>query len=276
MECSEVIFLRGKLCILHDNGFNLVKLPEYDASPCYLSPFPIANSARDPFIRMSFVDVPQPGDQNTSECKKIIKRCSPGRPISMTRVETEVFILCYDSEYHLPARIPASSKWVQVNNVSRLPHQPEFGVYVDRHGVPLLDRDIIEWEGQAERASFRFPYVLLFCSTFVEVRNLITGHLTQIIRADATGHGGGKTIRCLWDGRGKNLNSDYDLNGGGDGGPDLPTVLGVADLHMTNEWGAQSSSAMKQQCIFTLFSPVPPPYSLVGEPVEPYDADSLI
>jgi len=207
---------------------------------------------------MSFVGVPQAqaGDQDVSECKKVIKRCSSGRPLSMSRVETEVFILCYD----------------------------KFGVYVDRHGVPLLDRGIVEWEGQAERASFRFPYVLLFCSAFVEVRNLVTGHLTQIIRADATGHGdGGRAIRCLWDGRGGARNFDYDYDSGGgdssngeDGGSDLPTVLAVTDLPKTSEWGAQSSSVMTQQCVFTLFSPVPPPYSLVGEPVIPYDTESLI
>ena len=32
-ECNEVIFLRSKLCILHQNGFNLVKLPEYECLP---------------------------------------------------------------------------------------------------------------------------------------------------------------------------------------------------------------------------------------------------
>ena len=85
-------------------------------------------------------------------------------------------------------------------------------------------------------------------------------------------------MRCLWDGRGGTRNPDLDLEfgGGGDGGSGLPTVLGVADLPTTNEWGAQSNSVMTQQCVFTLFSPVPPPYSLVGEPVTPYDADSLI
>lgn len=158
---------------------------------------------------------------------------------------------------------------------------------MDRHGVPLLDRGIIEWEGQAERASFRFPYVLLFCTAFVEVRNLLTGHLTQIIRAgsDGTGTGVGGTIRCLWDGRGGARNFDYDPDFGGawyhsgsgdGGGSEFPTVVGVTDLPATSEWGAQSSSARTQQCVFTLFSPVPPPYSLVGEPAEPYDANSII
>ena len=148
--------------------------------------------------------------------------------------------------------------------------------------MPLVDRGMIEWEGQAEQVSFRFPYVLLFCSAFVEVRNLITGHLTQIIRADAARHRSGGAIRCLWDGKDGAWNLDYNLDFGGgycngeDGSSDLPTVLGVADFSMISEWGAQSSSAMKQQCIFTLFMPVPPPYSLVGEPAIPYDTESLI
>ena len=185
---------------------------------------------------------------------------------------------------------------------------PEFGVYVDRYGVPILDREIVEWEGQACRASFRFPYVLLFSPAFVEIRHLIAGHLIQIIRADDAignyiggggGGCGGGPVRCLWDGRGGDRNSGYDPefgyvgggdygSGSGDGlngnsdGSELPTVLGVVDLPIpttANEWGAQStsSSVVTQQCVFTLFSPVPPPYSpLVEEPTIPYDANSII
>lgn len=32
VECSEVIFLRTRLCVLYNNGFNLVKLPEWVSS----------------------------------------------------------------------------------------------------------------------------------------------------------------------------------------------------------------------------------------------------
>ena len=175
----------------------------------------------------------------------------------------------------------------------------EFGLYVDRSGVPLPDREIVEWEGQADRVSFRFPYVLLFCSAFVEIRNLITGHLIQIVRAEPTvgnegSGGGGPPMKCLWDGRDGSRTSDYDPEfghisvdyssrpGGGSVGSDLPTVLGVVNLPIpttTDEWGAQSSSSsvLTQQCVFTLFSPVPPPYSpLVEEPTIPYGADSII
>jgi RHO1 GDP-GTP exchange protein 1/2 len=52
----------------------------------------------------------------------------------------------------------------------------------------------IEWEGTAERVAFHPPHILLFDSRFIEVRNVETGRLAQIIP--------GKEIRCIWDGRG--------------------------------------------------------------------------
>lgn len=144
---------------------------------------------------------------------------------------------------------------------------PEFGVYVNRFGVPLLDRGIVEWEGQADRASFRYPYVFLFCSTFVEVRNLITGRLIQIIRPDAAtagssvgrGEEGPQTLRCLWDGRGGARSFDYDPELDEDGtwpSVELPAMLGAVDLPLPS-----SFSAAMQQCVFALSAPVPPPRS---------------
>jgi len=262
-----------------------------------LIPFPFFDSSASDFllffpIRMKDAVVPEVGDQNVSECKKIVKRCSSGcRPLSMTRVETEVFILCYDSEHHTIHFIPRYF----FQTLTYMNGKTEFGVYVNRHGIPLLDRGITEWECQADRASFRFPYVLLFSSAFIEIRNLLTGQLTQIIRPDAAigvsdvnGTGGGgdpgegpRTLRCLWEGRGgaQTLNNcDPDFDGGsGPSAVELPTVLGAVDLALPNdEWGAQSSSVVTQQCVFTLFAPVPPPYSPVEEPAVPYDAGSII
>ena len=77
-----------------------------------------ANSTRFPFISKSSVDIPKAGDQNVSECKKVIKRCSSGRPLWLTRVETEVFILCYDSKHPLPASITVPCEWSRGTDVS--------------------------------------------------------------------------------------------------------------------------------------------------------------
>jgi hypothetical protein len=70
----------------------------------------------------------------------------------------------------------------------------EFGLYVDRHGDPSRTVAVVEWEGTAERAAHHPPYVLLFDSRFIEVRNVETGRLAQIIP--------GNEVRCIWDGRG--------------------------------------------------------------------------
>ncbi|KAJ7132313.1 Dbl-like domain-containing protein [Mycena epipterygia] len=94
------------------------------------------------------------------------KRCDACRPIGMFRSNDDGFLLCYN----------------------------EFGVYVDRHGDPRRGATTIEWEGNAERVALHSPYILLFDSRFIEVRNIETGRLAQIIP--------GNDIRCLWDGRG--------------------------------------------------------------------------
>jgi len=70
---------------------------------------------------------------------------------------------------------------------------PEHGVYIDKHGTLINDRFTVEWEGVAERVSYHHPYVLLFSSSFVEVRHAASGRLEQIIR--------GNGMRCIWEGR---------------------------------------------------------------------------
>ena len=67
-------------------------------------------------------------------------------------------------------------------------------LYVDRHGDPSRSVQTIEWEGTAERVACHPPYVLLFDSRFIEIRDIATGRLCQIIP--------GNDIRCIWDGRG--------------------------------------------------------------------------
>jgi hypothetical protein len=87
----------------------------------------------------------------------------------MFRSNADEFLLCYD----------------------------EFGLYVDRHGDPSRSVAVVEWEGTAERAAHHPPYVLLFDSRFIEVRDVETGRLVQIIP--------GNDVRCIWDGRGARI-----------------------------------------------------------------------
>ena len=73
----------------------------------------------------------------------------------------------------------------------------EFGIYVDRYGDPSRPSGLIEWEGTAERAACHPPYVLLFDTRFIEIRQIDTGRLAQVIH--------GTDLRCIWDGRGTSV-----------------------------------------------------------------------
>jgi hypothetical protein len=101
--------------------------------------------------------------------EKLIKRCESCKPMGMFRIAEE-FLLCYD----------------------------EFGLYVDKHGEPSRASGTIEWEGTADHVALHPPYILLFDSRFIEIRDVSTGRLVQIIP--------GNDIHCLWDGRGLSTN----------------------------------------------------------------------
>ncbi|KAJ7623723.1 signal transducer [Roridomyces roridus] len=113
----------------------------------------------------------------------LAKRCESCRPLGMFRSTDEEFLLCYN----------------------------EFGLYVNKHGDPSPSRQIVtvEWEGNAERVAFHAPYILLFDTRFIEVRDVESGRLAQIIP--------GNDMHCLWDGRGQpggNEQSQVDQRNG--------------------------------------------------------------
>ncbi|KAJ7497980.1 CNH domain-containing protein [Mycena galericulata] len=117
------------------------------------------------------VTIPQREDPRLAN---LAKRCESCRPMGMFRSTDEEFLLCYN----------------------------EFGLYVNKHGDPSPSRPVgtVEWEGTAERVAFHAPYILLFDSRFIEVRDVETGRLAQIIP--------GNDMHCLWDGRGQASNSN--------------------------------------------------------------------
>ncbi|KAJ7860483.1 Dbl-like domain-containing protein [Mycena olivaceomarginata] len=117
------------------------------------------------------VTIPQREDPRLAT---LAKRCESCRPMGMFRSTDEEFLLCYN----------------------------EFGLYVNKHGDPSPTRPLgtVEWEGTAERVAFHAPYILLFDTRFIEVRDVETGRLAQIIP--------GNDMRCLWDGRGQATSSN--------------------------------------------------------------------
>ncbi len=85
----------------------------------------------------------------------------------------------------------------------------ECAVYVNKHGD--VSRGVImEFVGKAKAATVYGPYILLFDSDFVEVRNAQNGRLRQVIA--------GRDVKCLDDGLGGGGNYGGNVYGGVGGG----------------------------------------------------------
>ncbi|KAF8301399.1 hypothetical protein DL93DRAFT_2160894 [Clavulina sp. PMI_390] len=126
------------------------------------------------------VIIPQ---RDTPRLAAIARRLESRRPVGIFRSGENEFLLCYD----------------------------EFGLYVDRHGDAAPGKiGVIEWEGTAEHVAFHPPYVLIFDSQFIEIRDTSNGKLVQIIQ--------GSDVHCTWDGRGYLSRSSIAIY------PDTPDV----------------------------------------------------
>jgi RHO1 GDP-GTP exchange protein 1/2 len=102
--------------------------------------------------------------------------------MAIFRSSEDEFLLCYNGMFLLP------------RSQSGLIRAIEFGIYIDKHGIPSRNSGAIEWEGTAERLALHAPYILIFDSRFIEIRHMDTCRLSQIIP--------GNDLRCIWDGRG--------------------------------------------------------------------------
>ncbi|KAI0272327.1 CNH domain-containing protein [Gloeopeniophorella convolvens] len=83
------------------------------------------------------------------------------KPVAIYRIENE-FLLCYD----------------------------EFAFYINRGGRRSRKNFMVYWEGTPTSFAFQYPYVLAFEPTFVEIRNVETGAMSQVLQ--------GNNLRCLF------------------------------------------------------------------------------
>jgi hypothetical protein len=95
--------------------------------------------------------------------QNIAQHIKDQRALSMLRLSDQEFLLCYQN----------------------------FAVYVNKHGD--VSRSVImQFVGTAHNAALYGPYLVLFDSDFVEIRNAQNGRLKQIIA--------GREVKCLDDG----------------------------------------------------------------------------
>lgn len=109
-----------------------------------------------------------PGDRNLSfilerekEVSSSLNLRQPIKRIAIFRTPRNHYFICYD----------------------------EYAFYIDSKGNRLFNKFLIEWEGAPESFAFSYPFVMAFDSSFIEIRNVVTGAIEQIIR--------GKQVKCL-------------------------------------------------------------------------------
>lgn len=101
-------------------------------------------------------------DLEASHVQMIASRLSGQKPLGMFRLSESEFLLVYE----------------------------ECAVYVNKHGD--ISRSVImQFVGRAKSAALYGPYVLLFDTDFVEIRNAQNGRLRQVIA--------GRDVKCLDD-----------------------------------------------------------------------------
>jgi len=104
-----------------------------------------------------------PTDIDAPHVVGIAQKLSGQRPLGMFRLSDQEFLLCFEM----------------------------YAVYINKHG-DISRSAILEFVGKARTAALFGPYIILFDSDFVEIRNANNGRLRQVIS--------GRDVKCLDDG----------------------------------------------------------------------------
>ena len=58
----------------------------------------------------------------------------------------------------------------------------DFGCYVTKYGAPARQSAFVRWETLATSVAFRWPHALLFSPNYIEIRNVESGGLVQVVQ----------------------------------------------------------------------------------------------
>jgi RHO1 GDP-GTP exchange protein 1/2 len=109
------------------------------------------------------------------------------------------------------------------------------GCYITKHGQPSRNAGFIKWEVQAVSYTHRGVHVLLFSPQFIEVRNVMTGRLVQVIE--------GIDIRLLYTPTTSNADDTILVSMRGEADDDHSVSEKVVSLVETSEISALHASA---------------------------------
>lgn len=107
------------------------------------------------------------------------------KPLGLVRSNDQAFLVIYDSK-----TIESSIHFYSL----KLTHTTvvALGCYTSKHGVPQRNYGYIKWETKATSYAHRGPHILLFSASFMEVHEIASARLVQVIE--------GNDIRLLYSG----------------------------------------------------------------------------
>ncbi|KAG5351137.1 hypothetical protein C0989_007763 [Termitomyces sp. Mn162] len=143
VESTSIHYLKTKMCVGCSRGFEIVDLESLDTQ-----------GLLDP----------------NDESLEFVRKRENLRPMAIYRIHNE-FLLCYDgSSVISPALL--------ILKMTSL----EFAFYVNKNGRQSRKDFMVHWEGNPTGFALHEPYVLAFEPSFVEVRHIETGYLSQVIQ----------------------------------------------------------------------------------------------
>ncbi|KAG2210516.1 hypothetical protein INT47_002458 [Mucor saturninus] len=153
------LFMRNSTDVLR--GFKDLYIPGEATSIQYFKNVICVGSAKG----FQMVDIGSAGVQSvldpSDENHNFISQRETLKPVSMFRHPDGYILLCYN----------------------------EIAFYIDKKGRRVRSEWVIHWEGHPTAFAFQYPYILAFDSSFIEIRHINSGDLTQVIP--------GNNIRCL-------------------------------------------------------------------------------
>jgi RHO1 GDP-GTP exchange protein 1/2 len=108
------------------------------------------------------------------------------------------------------------------------------GFYISKHGTPSRNSGCIKWETTAVACTHRGGHVLLFSPRFIEIRQVTTGRLVQVIE--------GQDIRLLYSGPKADCEETVLAAMRGEKNDQLGITEKIVELKETKEIGAGSAT----------------------------------
>ncbi|KAF8627002.1 hypothetical protein AX15_004586 [Amanita polypyramis BW_CC] len=108
------------------------------------------------FAKSTVSLVPDLHSSNDATVTLLKNRLEGARPLGLIRVTPEELMVVYDT----------------------------LGCYITKHGIPGRSGGFLKWETQAQSFAYRGCHLLLFSSDFIEIRDIRSGRLIQVIEGD--------------------------------------------------------------------------------------------